>query len=105
MINKEYMSKPESSHDQAIRQGEQNMEQRQGKPVCMVIHRTFTISEKITIADYDDRLENEMAACDLSELLPGNILRALKQLFPLSNFSIEYDGQDIDQLSAKEAGI
>ena len=97
------MTKPESSHEEAIRQGEQNMEVTKGDPICMVIHRTFTISEKIAILDNDDRLENEMDACDLSRLLPGNILRALKQMFPLSNFEIEYDGQDIDQLSAKEA--
>lgn len=99
------MTKPESSHDQAIRQGEQNMEQRQGKPVCMVVHRTFTISEKICISDNDYRLMNEYDASNEAAVSILTLKDALSRMFPLSNFEIEYYGQDIDQLSAKEAGI
>lgn len=105
MINKEYMTKPESSHDQAIAQGERNAEVTPGEPICMVIHRTFTISEKICISDNDDRLQNEIDAMHETALSTGNVFLALKQMFPISNFEIEYDGQDIDQLSIKEAGI
>lgn len=105
MINKEYMTKPESSHDQAIAQGERNMEVTQGDPVCMVVHRTFTISEKICISDNDDRLLNDVDASNEAAVSILTLKDALSRMFPLSNFEIEYYGQDIDQLSAKEAGI
>ena len=80
-----------------------DMEVTPGKPICMVVHRTFTISEKIAILDNDYRLMNEYDATAETVLSPDNVLKAIKQMFPLSNFEIEYDGQDIDQLSAKEA--
>lgn len=80
-----------------------DMEVTPGKPICMVVHRTFTISEKIAILDNDDRLMNEVDAINETALTPGSVIHALKQMFPLSNFEIEYGGQEIDQLSAKEA--
>jgi hypothetical protein len=71
--------------------------------ICMVVHRTFTISEKIAIADNDDRTMNHVAATEETVLRPQNVLSALKQMYPLSNLEITWDDQNIDQLSAKEA--